>query len=361
MTDAFSWPAVLGALLDRGELAADTCRAAMAQIVAGEATPAQIAGFAVALRAKGETAAEVAGLVAAMLDVAVPLPYAGPALDIVGTGGDQLHSVNISTIAAIVAAGAGATVIKHGNRAASSQCGSADVLAELGVRIDLDPDGVSRCIDQAGIGFCFAPTFHPALRHAGPPRRELGIPTVFNILGPLANPARPAASLVGAADVRLAPVMAQVFADGGRRAMVVRGSDGLDEVTVSGPTQVWDATCPGPAGHVRETEVSPARAGVPESPVADLVGGDAATNAAIARAVLAGDTGGNLGAVRAAVLLNAGLALVVWDAAIEAGDYGPVTDSAVDRLQRALPVAAESIDSGRAAGVLARWVSVACG
>lgn len=357
MTAAFSWPAVLGALLDRGELAADTCRAAMAQIVAGEASPAQIAGFAVALRAKGETAAEVAGLVAAMMDVAVPLPFAGPALDIVGTGGDQLHSVNISTIASIVAAGAGATVIKHGNRAASSSCGSADVLAELGVRIDLDPDGVSRCIDRAGIGFCFAPTFHPALRHAGPPRRELGIPTVFNILGPLANPARPAASLVGAADVRLAPVMAQVFAESGRRAMVVRGSDGLDEVTVSGPTQVWDATEAAIGAQVRATEVAPGDAGLAESPVADLVGGDAPANAAIARAVLAGETDGTLGAVRAAVLLNAALALVVWDAAIGADEFGPTGDSAADRLRRAVPAAAESIDSGRAAGVLARWVA----
>jgi anthranilate phosphoribosyltransferase len=197
MTGGFNWGDTLGALLDGGSLTEQQCRAAMAQIVAGDATPAQIAGFVVALRAKGETAPEVIGLVEAMLDVAVPLPYSGPALDIVGTGGDRSHSVNISTLSAIVAAGAGAVVIKHGNRAASSRCGSADVLEELGVRIDLDPDGVLACVDRAGIGFCFAPVFHPAMRFAGPPRRELGIPTVFNILGPLANPAQPSASLVG--------------------------------------------------------------------------------------------------------------------------------------------------------------------
>jgi anthranilate phosphoribosyltransferase len=354
MTTTFAWGGILGALLDGGSLDADTCREAMARIVAGDATPAQIAAFAVALRAKGETAAEVEGLVAAMLEVSLPLAYDGVALDIVGTGGDASHSVNISTLSAIVAAGAGVPVIKHGNRAATSSCGSADVLAELGVKIDLGPEGVVECVDRAGIGFCFAPVFHPALRHAGPARREIGVPTVFNILGPLANPAQPAASLIGAANLRLAPVMARVFADAGRRALVVRGRDGLDEITVEGGTDVWDAT----TDDVRIDEVAPEMVGVESAPVADLVGGDAATNAAIARRLLAGEAAGPLAAVRSAVVLNAAAGLVAWDAAAGESRFGSPQESAADRLARAVPAAEQAIDSGRARDVLASWVEV---
>ncbi|MCB9412249.1 MAG: anthranilate phosphoribosyltransferase [Actinobacteria bacterium] len=354
MTSGFDWAGVLNQLLDQDELSEQACHDAMAEIVAGRATPAQIAGFVVALRAKGETPPEVMGLVAAMLDVAVPLDHAGPALDIVGTGGDRSNSVNISTMAAIVAAGAGATVVKHGNRAASSTCGSADVLGELGVKIDLGPEGVLACIEEAGIGFCFAPVFHPALRHAGPPRRELGIPTVFNILGPLANPARPVASLVGSANPRMAPLMAQVFAGRGQRAMVVRGTDGLDEVTIGADTDVWDVT----DGDLRVDVVSPAGAGVEAADARLLAGGDAAFNARIAHDLLGGQDGGSMAAVRTAVLLNTGLALVVWDAALGGNRFGPVGDSAADRLARAVPAAAESLDSGRARDVLERWVSV---
>lgn len=354
MSTDFDWADTLAALLDGGSLSAQQCRAAMAHIVAGEATSAQIAGFVVALRAKGETAPEVIGLVEAMLEVAVPLPYGGPALDIVGTGGDKSHSVNISTLAAIVAAGAGAVVIKHGNRAASSRCGSADVLEQLGVRIDLGPEGVLACVGRTGIGFCFAPVFHPAMRHAGPPRRELGIPTVFNILGPLANPAQPIASLIGAADERMAPLMAQVFAERDFRAMVVRGRDGLDEVTVGAETDVWDVTDEG----VRLDRVDPVSAGLGRYDAGELAGGDAAANARVVRQVLAGEVAGPLAAIRAAVVLNAALALVVWDAATGEGRFGPVLDSAIERLTLAVPVAQESIDAGRADRVLNGWIEV---
>lgn len=354
MSGSFDWSVTLRELLDGGSLTREQCRAAMGQIVAGAATPAQIAGFAVALRAKGETAAEVIGLVEAMLEVSVPLAYGGPALDIVGTGGDRSHSVNISTLAAIVAAGAGAVVIKHGNRAASSRCGSADVLEALGVRIDLGPEGVLACVGRAGIGFCFAPVFHPALRHAGPPRRELGIPTVFNILGPLANPAQPSASLVGAADEHMAPLMAEVFAGRDLHAMVVRGVDGLDEVTVGTATDVWDVTDDG----VRKAQVDPVSADVGRFDAADLAGGEAADNARVVRQVLAGEEAGPLAAVRAAAVLNAALALVVWDAAAGEGRFGSVLDPAGDRLARAVPAARESIDSGRADAVLDRWIDV---
>lgn len=354
MTEGFSWAGVLAELVAGRDLGADDCRAAMSRIVAGEATPAQIAGFAVALRAKGETAQEVSGLVDAMLEVAVPLPFDGPALDIVGTGGDLSHSVNISTIAALVAAGAGATVIKHGNRAATSRCGSADVLEHLGVRIELGPQEVLTCLAEVGIGFAFAPVFHPALRHAGPPRRELGIPTVFNILGPLANPARPRASLIGAADLRLAPIMAEVFAGQGRRAMVVRGRDGLDEVTVGGATDVWDAT----RAEVTTASIQPADVGFERRDEEDLRGGDVAVNAATLRSVLEGAVTGPLGTVREAVVLNAALALVVWDAETGETRYGSVTAPVAARLAEAVPAAEEAIDSGRARDVLDRWAEV---
>ena len=263
----------------------------------------------VALRAKGETADEVGGLVTAMLRHAVRVEGAGTVLDVVGTGGDRAHTVNISTMAAIVAAAAGARVVKHGNRAATSKTGTADVLEELGVVITLPADRVVPCLQRAGIAFCFAPTFHPAMRHAAVPRRELGVPTVFNVLGPLANPAEPAAALVGCADRRLAPVMAGVLAARGVRALVVRGDDGLDEITTATTTTVWD-TRPGD-GSVVETRLDPAGLGIAAPAPGALQGGEAAENAAVLRAVMRGEPG----PVRDAVLLNAAAALAAWDAA----------------------------------------------
>src|ERR687891_2310288 len=224
------WPGILATLAARRDLAAAQARAAMAEILEGAATPAQIAGFIVALRMKGETVDELGGLVDAMLAAAerVTLPPGEPGdpgvVDVVGTGGDRAHTINVSTIAALVVAGAGGKVCKHGNRAASSACGAADLLEALGVAIELGPEGVARCVEEAGIGFCFAPRFHPALRHAGPTRRELGVPTVFNFLGPLANPARVRRQVLGVSDPKMADKAAGVLhARGAERALVVYG------------------------------------------------------------------------------------------------------------------------------------------
>ena len=257
-----TWPEVLSALTARSDLSATQATWAMEEILAGAASPSQIAGFAVALRTKGETVEELTGLVEAMYAHARPLDLPGRWLDIVGTGGDRSMSVNVSTMAAIVAAAAGAGVVKHGNRSASSQTGTADVLERLGVRLDLDPTGVARVAHEVGITFCFAPAFHPALRHAAVPRRELGVATTFNVLGPLANPARPAAQAIGCADVRMAPLMAGVFARRGVDAWVFRGEDGLDELTTMASSRVWAVR----GGAVTETTITPGDVGLAESP-----------------------------------------------------------------------------------------------
>jgi anthranilate phosphoribosyltransferase len=341
VTDGHSWPAVLGTLL-RGEPlgAADTAWA-MAEIMAGEASPAQLAAFAVLLRAKGETPAEHSGLVEAMLAAGERVQVGGPLLDVVGTGGDRANTVNLSTMAALVAAGAGARVAKHGNRAASSSAGAADVLEALGVVIGLPGPGVARCVEEAGIGFCFAPVFHPGLRHASAPRREIGVPTAFNFLGPLANPARPAHLAVGCSDVRMAPIMAAVLAARGDTALVFRGEDGLDELTTTTASRVWLVR----GGQVAEQRLDPAELGLPAVEREALRGGDAAYNAKVVRAVLAGERG----PVRDAVLLNAGAALAAYD-----GLGGSLLDVVGDGMHRA----AEAIDSGAAADVLDRWVRV---
>ena len=336
-----SWPAVLSALLRGESLSSADTAWVMGEVMAGDASPAQVAGFAVALRAKGETAAEVAGLVEVMLAEAAPVTVAGRVVDTCGTGGDRSNTVNLSTMAALVVAGAGVPVVKHGNRAASSACGSADLLEALGVVVDLPPDAVGPCVEQVGIAFCFAPVFHPGMRHAAVARRDLGVPTVFNVLGPLTNPARPAAQAVGVADARLAPVMARVLAARGVDALVFRGDDGLDELTTTGPSTVWIVV----EGAVREESFDPASIGVPRADLAALRGGDAAYNAGVARALLAGEAG----PVRDAVLLNAAAAL----AAFAGGD-----DPLVERLRTGWAEAAAALDSGAAAILLDRWVSV---
>ncbi len=287
MSPTHSWPEVLTPLIAGTDLAADQTAWAMNEILSGEATPSQVAGFAVALRAKGETIEELEGLVAAMYEHATPLVIPGRVLDVVGTGGDRSMSVNISTMAAIVAAGAGAPVVKHGNRSASSKAGSADVLEALGVRLDLPPAEVARVGEEAGITFCFAPAFHPALRHAASTRRELGVGTTFNFLGPLAHPAKPEAQAIGCADARMAPLMAGVFARRGVDAWVFRGDDGLDELTTTTTSQVWAVS----DGAVEQFSIDPAEFGLGGGTAEGLRGRDAGYNAEVVRRLVAGEPG----------------------------------------------------------------------
>jgi len=340
-----TWPRIISALINGTDLTAGNTEWAMDTIMSGEATPAQIAGFLVALRAKGETVDEIAGLVEAMLAHANPIEIGGEKLDIVGTGGDQLNTVNISTMAALVCAGAGAKVVKHGNRAASSSSGSADVLEALGVRLDLPIDRVARNAEEAGITFCFAQVFHPSFRHTAVPRRELAIPTAFNFLGPLTNPARVQASAVGVANARMAPLVAGVLAKRGSRGLVFRGSDGLDELTTTGPSTVWEIR----RGEVTEQAFDPKELGIRPATVEELRGGDAAANAAVVRDVLSGGAG----PARDAVLLNAAAGLVAF--AVDA--EGPLTG----RMAAALKRAEQSIDTGAAASVLEKWVALTQG
>ncbi|BCW58999.1 anthranilate phosphoribosyltransferase [Paenarthrobacter nicotinovorans] len=337
-----TWPGLISALINGDDLAAGNTEWAMNMIMSGEATPAQIAGFLVALRSKGETVEELAGLVEAMVQHANPIGISGEKLDIVGTGGDRLNTVNISTMAALVAAGAGAKVVKHGNRAASSTSGSADVLEALGVRLDLSIEQVARNAEEAGITFCFAQVFHPSFRHTAVPRRELAVPTAFNFLGPLTNPAHVQASAVGVANVRMAPLVAGVLARRGSRGLVFRGDDGLDELTPTGPSTVWEIR----NGVVTEQVFYPADLGIGPSTVADLRGGDAAANAGVVRDILEGKTG----PVRDAVLLNAAAGLVSFDLQAE----GTLTE----RMRKAFASAAESVDSGKASEVLAQWTEL---
>ncbi|CAI9419640.1 anthranilate phosphoribosyltransferase [Nocardioides sp. T2.26MG-1] len=339
-----AWPEVLGALVAGSDLSAAQTSWAMGEILSGEATGAQIAGFAVALRAKGETVEEVTGLVESMYGLATPITVPGRLLDVVGTGGDRSMSVNISTMAAIVAAGAGARVVKHGNRSASSQSGSADVLESLGIRLDLPAARVAAVAEEAGITFCFAAAFHPAMRHAAVPRRELGIGTTFNFLGPLTNPARAQAQAIGCADLRMAPVMAGVFAARGVDAWVFRGDDGLDELTTTTTSRLWWVH----DGEVRESAVDAADLGFARATPDALRGGDVAHNAEVVRRLLAGETG----PVRDAVLLNAGAALAVYDAPATAPDQA---------LAAGVERAREALDTGAAAAVLDRWVVATAG
>ena len=337
LADLGGWPAVLRRLLAREDLSRDEAGAALHDVLEGAATQAQLAAFLVGLRMKGETPEEMAGLVAAVLAHAEALPLADPAgvLDTCGTGGDRSGSINVSTLSALVVAGAGARVCKHGNRAASSAAGSADVLEALGVAVDVGPDVVLRCLDHAGMAFCYAPRFHPAFRHAGPTRRELGVPTVFNFLGPLANPARPGRQIVGVSDPGMAGRMLDALAaNGAVRAMVVYGDDGLDELTTTTTSTVLELV----DGERRRYSVDPGSLGLAPASLADLRGGDAPANAVLARRVLAGERGAH----RDVVLLNAGAGIQVAGLA--------------SSLEEGIVAAAASLDEGRAATVLDRLV-----
>src|SRR5919197_4518178 len=336
-----TWPALLTTLMGGADLAAEDTAWAMDEVMTGNATPAQLAAFAVLLRAKGETPQELSGLVRTMIEHAAPLTIEGRAVDVVGTGADRAHTVNISTMAALVVAGSGRRVVKHGNRAATSSCGSADVLEELGVIVDLPASGVAHTVAEAGIGFCFAPVFHAGMRHAGVPRREIGVPTFFNFLGPLTNPARVPAAAIGCADPRMAPVMAAVLADRGDTALVFRGDDGLDELTTTTTSSAWVAV----EGAVVPATVDPAALGIEPVAPETLRGAARAFNARVVRDVLGGGARG----IRDVVLLNAAAAIAAYD--------GMAAERLHDALARGLRLAAESIDSGAAAQVLDRWVA----
>ncbi|MFI8874361.1 anthranilate phosphoribosyltransferase [Streptomyces sp. NPDC055243] len=336
---ARSWPGVLNGLLEGRDQSAEDTAWAMDRIMRGEATDAQIAGFMVALRSKGETVEEISGLVRTMYEHANVIEVPGQTVDIVGTGGDGAKTVNISTMSAIVAAGAGAKVVKHGNRAASSASGASDVLEKLGVNLELPLKRVVEVAEEAGITFCFAVKFHPALRHAGAARSQLGIRTVFNALGPLTNPAKVRAQAVGVADPRMAPIVAGVFAERGNSSLVFRGDDGLDELTTTSTSRVWVVR----DGAVREEAFDPRDVGLDLVPVEALRGADASYNAEVALRLL--DREG--GPVRDAVLLNTAAALV----ALSPGD-----GTLVEQIGAGIEKAAQAIDSGSAKRALERWV-----
>ncbi|MGH9099983.1 MAG: anthranilate phosphoribosyltransferase [Acidimicrobiales bacterium] len=340
------WPGALGRIVSGSSLREDEAAAVIGEVLDGAATPAQTAALLVALRMKGESVEEITGLVRAMLAHAVPLHVDGDVVDVVGTGGDRLSSINVSTLAACIAAGAGARVCKHGNRAASSSVGTADVLEALGVAVDLGPHGVARCVEEVGMGFCFAPRYHPAMRHAGPVRRELGVPTVLNFLGPLANPARARRQLVGVSDPKMAPKMAQVLgSNGSLHAMVVHADDGLDELSVASPSTLIEVVADdaAPQGFSsRSWRLEPGSLGFSRSSLEELRGGDAAFNARVIRQVLEGERS----ARRDIGVLNAAAALVVAGRSEGLGD--------------GVARASASLDTGRALAVLEGLVRVSC-
>ncbi|TQJ32338.1 anthranilate phosphoribosyltransferase [Microbacterium sp. SLBN-146] len=346
MADLHSWPGLLTALLERRDLSVSESTWAMRQIMSGAATPSQISGFLIALRAKGETVDEIVGFRDAILEAAVPLPVDAGVLDIVGTGGDRFGTVNVSTMAAVVAAAAGVPVVKHGNRAASSSSGSSDVLAALGVELTLTPDAVAETLERAGIAFVFASAFHPGFKHAGPTRAELGVPTVFNILGPLCNPARAEANAVGVAHLDRVPLITGVFQTRGATALVFRGDDGLDELTTTGHSRLWEVS----RGDIHEHDLDPRDLGIPLAQIDDLLGGDPAHNAAVVHRVFAGEQG----PVRDIVLLNAAAGLVAYRLFRDAAQ---VQRPIVERLAEARDDAAAAIDSGGAAERLRDWVA----
>lgn len=336
---------LLSRLVEHEDLTAEETASVMDQILTDSASPVTMAAFLAALRVKRETADEVAGLAAAMLEHAIRFTVPRRSVDIVGTGGDGAHTVNISTMASLVMAGAGLTVVKHGNRAATSKSGSADVLAELGVRLDLPVERVAELATEVGITFCFAQVFHPSMRFAMPIRKEIGVPTTFNILGPLTNPAQPEATAIGSSSMRVSPVLAGVVAAQGREALVFHGDDGLDELAPTGAATVWEVR----GGEVVELRLDPVRdLGLPRITLDDLRGGEPAENAEIARRLL----GGEKGAVRDTVILNAAAGMVA-DATLP----GTASGSLVERFAAGLELAAASIDEGRAQDSLERWAA----
>lgn len=337
-----TWPDLITRLVRRQDLSSQDIGWAMGEILNGLASPVHVAAFAVALRAKGETIDELSGMADVMLELARPIALDRDAVDVVGTGGDRANTVNISTMAAVVAAATGARVVKHGNRAASSACGTADVLEQVGVVLDLPPEAQQAVMDEAGLVFLFAAHYHSSLRHAAAVRRELGVSTTFNFLGPMANPARPHAQAIGVADERMAALVAGVLAGRGVRGMVFHGGDGLDELTTTTTSRVWLIR----SGQVSETTIDPRELGIARAKVTDLVGGPPETNAWILRETF----DGRPGAVHDIVALNAAAALLAFE--------GPDPDTdLVTQLGPRLERAREALTDGSAGAKLDQWVS----
>ena len=341
-----NWPTIISALLDGKDLSVSDAAWSMEQVMTGSVTNAQLAAFLVALRLKGETVDEIVGFRDAVLEHAVPLPVDPMALDIVGTGGDRFGTVNVSTMASVVAAASGVPVIKHGNRAASSSSGSSDVLAALGLDLALPAERVAEVLGEVGITFAYAAAFHPGFRHAGAVRAELGVPTVFNYLGPLCNPARPEASAVGVAHLDRVPLFVGVFQTRGATALVFRGDDGLDELTTTGHSHMWEVSL----GQVKEHDLDPRDLGIQRTTIDQLVGGDSTHNAAIVHEVLAGQRG----PVRDIVVLNAAAGLVSFELAKDPSQF---QRAILDRFRDKMAVAAEAIDSGAATRKLEEWIA----
>jgi anthranilate phosphoribosyltransferase len=324
------------------DLESDDVQWCMNEILTGKADKEITKQFLLALKEKGETSEEVGALVAQMYQHCAPISISERAVDTVGTGGDGAHTINISTTAAIIAAAAGVKVVKHGNRAASSKSGSADLLEALGININLDGSGVERTFREIGIGFCFAPVFHPAMRHAAPARKELGVPTVFNILGPMANPAKPQAAAIGVANERMHLVMAQVLANRGVDGFVFRGDDGLDEITLATTTSVLTIG----KGEISSDLIDPQDFNIQRAPISALVGGDSTENARITTAIFAGEKG----APRDAVVLNAAAAIAAYDARFDLNLH--------ERMALGVSRATDAIDSGASTRLVAQWASL---
>ncbi|MEN9752903.1 MAG: hypothetical protein RL670_594 [Actinomycetota bacterium] len=350
MTSPLNWPVILGKLLLKNDLERVEANWAMREIMGGEATEAQVGAFMMALRSKGETVAELSGLVDVMLQNAVILNTGPDAVDIVGTGGDLHGTVNVSSMASILTASAGIPVMKHGSRSASGKTGSSEMLEVLGVRLDLSPVRVAEIFKECGITFFFAPVFHPAMRHVAPIRKQLGVPTTFNFLGPLANPAQPIATSLGVANPFIAPLMAAEMAARGRTALVFRGEDGLDELTTTGNSHIWQVS----GGEVREFTLDPTKFGLKRAELEQLIGGDAQENAEVANKLFSGERTGNFEAIRDIVILNAAGGVVSYELAKDASradlDLDIRFEDAILRVTRAL-------DSGAAREKLTEWIA----
>ena len=349
MPSLTNWISILENLAARRNLTRQQCSWALSEIMSGQAPEAEVSDFLIALRAKGETVDELAGLVDTMLQNCLELETGNDAVDIVGTGGDMIGTVNISTMASILTAAAGIPVLKHGSRSASGKTGSSEMLSELGVNLELSPQQVAQTFKETGITFFFALVFHPAMKHAAVIRKKLGVPTTFNFLGPLANPAQPLATSLGVANEQIAPLMAQELAQRGRYGLVSRGNDGLDELTTTTKSQIWEVS----PDLVTKWELDPTQLGIKKPNLEQLLGGDAFQNAQIARDIFAGGTSGNLGAVRDIVILNAAGGVVSYQAAKNPDLVG---SELVNRFQTAVQLVTAALESGKAQSKLEQWV-----